>query len=110
MLPAELQKTLVKFKGLEIMLFTSTAYTKHEDINDQESFRKSVFLYSALQSPIQYCVVTAIMCVVRLSPEGRHRFPSVHRSLALLDGVDIWMGDHLDKNTLCCTPRKVRLA
>ena len=43
-----------------IMLFTNRAYTKHQDIHDQESFRKSVFLYSALQSPIQYCVVTAI--------------------------------------------------
>ena len=58
-LPAELQKTLVKFKGLEIMLFTNRAYTKHQDIHDQESFRKSGFLYSALQSPIQYCVDTA---------------------------------------------------
>ena len=26
---------------------------------DQESFRKSGFLYSALRSPIQYCVVKA---------------------------------------------------
>ena len=59
MLPAELQKTLVKFKGLEIMLFTNRAYTKHQDIHDQQSFRESGFLYSALQSPIQYCVVTA---------------------------------------------------
>ena len=58
-LPAELQKMLVKFKGLEIMLFTDRAYTKHQDIHDQESFRKSTFLYSALQSPIQYCAVTA---------------------------------------------------
>ena len=58
-LPAELQKTLVKFKGLEIILFTNGAYTKHQDIHDQESFRKSGFLYSALKSPIQYCVVTA---------------------------------------------------
>ena len=33
------------------MLFTNRAYTKHRDIHDQESFRKSVFLYSALQSP-----------------------------------------------------------
>ena len=55
----ELKKALVKFKGLEIMLFTNRAYTKHEDIHDQESFRKSGFLYSALQNPIQYCVVTA---------------------------------------------------
>ena len=29
--------------------------------------------------------------------KGKHRFPSVHLSSALLDGVDIWMGDHLDK-------------
>ena len=57
-LPAELQKTLVKFKGLEIMLFTNRAYTKHQDIHDQKFFRKSGFLYYALQSPIQYCVVT----------------------------------------------------
>ena len=41
------------------MLFTNRAYTKHQDIHDQESFRKSGFLYSALQSPIQYCVVKA---------------------------------------------------
>ena len=41
------------------MFFTNRAYTKHQDIHDQESFRKSGFLYSALQSPIQYCVVTA---------------------------------------------------
>ena len=52
-------ETLVKFKGLEIMLFTNRVYTKHQDIHDQESFRKSGFFYSALQSPIQYCVVTA---------------------------------------------------
>ena len=49
---------LVKFKGLEKMLFTSRAYTKHHDIHGQESSRKSGFLYSPLQSPIQYCVVT----------------------------------------------------
>ena len=41
------------------MLFTNRAYTQHQDIHDQEPFRKSRFLYSALQSPIQYCVVTA---------------------------------------------------
>ena len=41
------------------MLFTNRAYTKHQDIHDHESFRKSGFLYSALQSPIQYCVFTA---------------------------------------------------
>ena len=35
--------------------------------------------------------------LVRLSPKGKHRFPSVHRSKALLDGVDIWMGEHVDK-------------
>ena len=35
------------------MLFTNRAYTKHQDIHDQESFGKSGFLYSALQSPIQ---------------------------------------------------------
>ena len=58
-LPAELQKTLVKLKGLEIMLSTNRAYTKHQDIHDQESFRNSGFLYSTLQSPIQYYVVNA---------------------------------------------------
>ena len=41
------------------MLFTNGAYTKHQDIHGQESFRTSGFLYSALQSPIQYCMVTA---------------------------------------------------
>ena len=41
------------------MLFTYRAYTKHQDIHDQESFRKSGFLYSALQRPIQFCLVTA---------------------------------------------------
>ena len=40
------------------MLFTNRVYTKHQDIHDQEFFRKSGFLYSALQSAIQYCVVT----------------------------------------------------
>ena len=50
---------LVKFKGLEIMLFTNRAYTKHQDTHDQESAKKSGSLYSALQNPIQYCVVTA---------------------------------------------------
>ena len=47
------------YKGLEIILFASRAYTKHQDIHDQESCKKSGFLYSALQSPVQYCVVTA---------------------------------------------------
>ena len=41
------------------MLFTNRIYTKHQDIHDQESFKKSGLLYSAFQSPIQYCVVTA---------------------------------------------------
>ena len=50
---------MVKFKGLEIMLFTNRADIKYQDIHDQESFRKSGFLYSALQSPIQICLVTA---------------------------------------------------
>ena len=40
------------------MIFTNRAYTEHQDIHVQDSFRKSGFLYSALQSPIQYCVVT----------------------------------------------------
>ena len=35
--------------------------------------------------------------LVRLSPKGKHRFPFVHRSQALLDRVVIWVGDHLDK-------------
>ena len=35
-------------------------------------------------------------------PKGKHWFPSVHRSLAVLDAGDNWMGDHL--GTLpCCT-------
>ena len=46
-LPAELQKTLAKFKGLEMMLFRNKACTKHQDIHDQESFKKSGFLYCA---------------------------------------------------------------
>ena len=41
------------------MLFTNRAYTKHQDIHDQESFGKSGFLYSALQSPIQFFLVMA---------------------------------------------------
>ena len=41
------------------MLFTNRTYTKYQDIHDQKSFRKSGFLYSALQSPIQFCLVTA---------------------------------------------------
>ena len=41
------------------MLFTNRAYTKHQDIHDKEFLRKSGFLYSALQSPIQFCLVTA---------------------------------------------------
>ena len=53
------------------MLFTNRAYTKHQDIHDQEFFRKSGLLYSALQSPVQHCVVTAVTFVVRLSPNGR---------------------------------------
>ena len=54
--PENVGRTLV---GLEIMLFTNRAYSKHQDIHDQESFRMSGFLYSALQSPIQYCMVKA---------------------------------------------------
>ena len=61
---------MIKFKGQEIMLFTNRAYTKHQDIHDQESFRKSRFLYSALQSPVQHCAVMAVTFVVRLSPKG----------------------------------------
>jgi len=61
----ELQKNLVKFKGLEITLFTNRTYTKQQDIHDQESLGKSGFLYSALQSPIQYFVVTALTFVAR---------------------------------------------
>ena len=49
---------MIKFKGQEIMLFTKRAYTKHQDIHNQESFRKSGFLYSALQSPIQHSMDT----------------------------------------------------
>ena len=47
LLRAELQKTLVKFKGLETMLFKNRAYTKHQDIHDQKFFRKSGLLYFA---------------------------------------------------------------
>ena len=36
------------------MLFTNRAYTKNQDIHDQESFRKSGLLYTAFQSPIQF--------------------------------------------------------
>ena len=53
------------------MFFTNRAYTKHQDIHDQESFKKSGFLYSALQSPI-----TTVTFVVRLSPKGKHRASS----------------------------------
>ena len=80
------------------MLFTNSAYTKHQDIHDQESFRELGLLYSAFQSPIQYCVVTAsdseISSLLNRNPLkrnpltkhfmtvplGKHRFPSVHRS------------------------------
>ena len=41
------------------MLFTNRAYTKHQDIHDQESFRKSGFLILHSRVQIQYCVVTA---------------------------------------------------
>ena len=68
------------------MLFTNRAYTKHQDIHDQESFRKSGFLYSALQSPIQHCVVTAVTFVVRLSPKGKHRFPFCDTALRKIRG------------------------
>ena len=47
-----------EFKGLEIMLLINRAYAKHQGIHDQVSFRKSGFLYSALQSPIHFCLVT----------------------------------------------------
>ena len=63
------------------MLFTNRTYTKNQDIYDQESLRNSGFLYSALQSPLQYIVVTAIKRVVRLSPKGEHLFPSVFQML-----------------------------
>ena len=68
------------------MLFTNRAYTKHQDIHDQESFRKSGFLYSAFQSPIQHCVVHGChvcgaavtkgktpvpVCSPKLNPVGR---------------------------------------
>ena len=51
----------------QVVTVTNRALTKHQDIHDQESFRKSGFLYSALQSLIQYCVVTAITCVIFFS-------------------------------------------
>ena len=59
------------------MLFTNTAYTKDQDIHDQESLKKSGFLYSALESPIQHCVVTAVTFVARRSPKGKHWFTEV---------------------------------
>ena len=59
------------------MLFTNAAYTKDQDIHDPESFRKSGFLYSALESPIQHCMVTAVTFVVRRSPKEKHRFTEV---------------------------------
>ena len=40
------------------MLFTNNIHQTSR-YPDQEPFRKSGFLYSALQSPIQYCMVTA---------------------------------------------------
>ena len=49
----QLQKTLVKFIGQAIMLFANRVYTKHQDIHDQESLRKSGYPNSALQSPIE---------------------------------------------------------
>ena len=56
-----------KFKGLEIMLFTNTAYTKQR----YPSFGKLGFLYSALQSSID-SVVTAsdieISSLLNLNP------------------------------------------
>ena len=48
-----------EFKGLGIMLLINRAYAKHQGIHDQVSFRKSGFLYSALQSPIHFSLVTA---------------------------------------------------
>ena len=50
---------VVKIQRTGNNVIYNRAYTKHQDIHDQESFRKSGFLYSALQSPIQNCVVTA---------------------------------------------------
>ena len=66
-LPAELQKTLVRSKGLGIMLLTNRAYTKHHDIHDHEPFRKSRLLDSALQNPIQFLSAYLIMELVTAS-------------------------------------------
>ena len=69
------QENIGKVQRTGIMLFTNRAYTKHQDIHDQESVRRSGFLYSALQSPIRHCVVTAVTFVARLSPKGKLRKP-----------------------------------
>ena len=90
------------------MLFTNRACTKHQDIHDQESFRKSGFLYSALESPIHYCVITAVTFVVRLSPKGKHRFTEVKPCwIGLISGwvtkstaFDIEISSLLNRNPL----------
>ena len=45
--------------GNNVIYKINRVYTKHQDIHDQESFRKSGLLYSPFQSPIQSCMVTA---------------------------------------------------
>ena len=50
------------------MLFINRAYAKHQGIHDQVSFRKSGFLYSALQSPIHFCLVTAYDSLLNRNP------------------------------------------
>ena len=57
-------ETLVKFKGQEIMLFTNRTYTKHQDIHDQESFRKSdsFIPHSRVQSNIVWSRLSRLWC------------------------------------------------
>ena len=47
-----LQKMLVKLKGLEIMLFTNIAYTKHQDNHDLLGSPDSLIPHSRVQSNI----------------------------------------------------------
>ena len=71
------------------MLFTNRGYTKHQDIHDQESFRMSGFPYSALQSPIQYCVVTAsdieISTLLNQNPVKHNKKSKIFLQLVLIN-------------------------
>ena len=72
------------------MLFTKRAYTKH-----QGSFKKSGFLYSAFQSPIQYCVVTAfdieISSLLNRNPLKRSKKSKIFFAICL--NLLIYYGD-----------------